>query len=96
MNVVRAGTLSKMTGTYCTYPDLVSSPPEYDWLKCNFEASQIMSALYFCPALIPRESHFHFETNFFAKIDDQPRISLYREGGLHFVQLSINSKLSCW
>ena len=27
MNVVRAGTLGKMTGTYCTYPDLVSSPP---------------------------------------------------------------------
>ena len=29
MNVVRAGTLGKMTGTYCTYPNLVSSPPKW-------------------------------------------------------------------
>ena len=27
MNIVHAGTSARMTGTYCMYPDLVSSPP---------------------------------------------------------------------
>ena len=35
MNVVQAGTLGWMPWTYCTYPNLISSPPKYWATKKN-------------------------------------------------------------